>query len=96
MSASLPLRLWANPEVERVGAAGRGFCLDVPADGIALALDGRGVAALVCQRSTASHHTRRTLLPLPGTNATGFLTVAYRCTCCTLATSSSLPDSFPW
>lgn len=59
--SGLPLRLWANPHVERHGANGRGFCLDVlggdhvdaaaPAMGgtTALALDGRGVALVVCE-----------------------------------------------
>lgn len=60
LMSGLPLRLWANPHVERYGANGRGFCLDVlGGDHVeaaaavggttALALDGRGVALVVCE-----------------------------------------------
>lgn len=54
--ASLPLRLWANPHLERHGANGRGFCLDIlgGSDNTALALDGRGVALIVCEDDPVS------------------------------------------
>jgi hypothetical protein len=56
-AGGLPLRLWANPHVERHGADGRGFCLDLPsadaaggaAAAMGLALDGRGVALVVVE-----------------------------------------------
>ena len=49
-TSSLPLRLWANAHIERRGANQRGFVLDcVGAHGYALALDGRGIAAVVVE-----------------------------------------------